>query len=74
MGDVDEFAVMYQEWDGLFVAGHTLREGPYDLRDLAPTIIELLEMEPQGFQGTSLLGGSQRRSRSAPQPVGVGPR
>jgi predicted AlkP superfamily phosphohydrolase/phosphomutase len=57
----------------LFVAGHTLREGPYDLQDLAPTIVELLEMEPQGFQGNSLLGGSQRRSRSAPQPAGVGP-
>jgi predicted AlkP superfamily phosphohydrolase/phosphomutase len=58
----------------LFVAGHTLREGPYDLQDLAPTIVELLEMEPQGFPGNSLLGGGQRRSRSAPQPVGVGPR
>jgi predicted AlkP superfamily phosphohydrolase/phosphomutase len=58
----------------LFVAGHTLREGPYDLQDLAPTIVELLEMEPQGFQGTSLLGRSQRPSRRVPQPAGVGPR
>jgi hypothetical protein len=58
----------------LFVAGHTLREGPNDLRDLAPTIVELLEMEPQGFQGNSLLGRSQRPSRRVPQPAGVGPR
>jgi predicted AlkP superfamily phosphohydrolase/phosphomutase len=58
----------------LFVAGHTLREGPYDLQDLAATIIELLEIQPRGFPGNSVLGGSRHRSRAAARPAGVGPR
>jgi predicted AlkP superfamily phosphohydrolase/phosphomutase len=58
----------------LFVAGRALREGPYELQDLAPTIVELLGIEPQGFQGDSVLDGSRRRASPAPQPAGVGPR
>jgi predicted AlkP superfamily phosphohydrolase/phosphomutase len=58
----------------LFVAGGAFREGPYELQDVAPTIVELLGMEAQGFQGTSVLDGSQRRLSVAHEPAGVGPR
>ncbi|HEU4397862.1 MAG TPA: alkaline phosphatase family protein [Actinomycetota bacterium] len=39
----------------LCVRGATLRDGPYDLHDLAPTILELLGVEPEGLQGRSVL-------------------
>jgi predicted AlkP superfamily phosphohydrolase/phosphomutase len=39
----------------LCVRGATLRDGPYDLHDLAPTILELFGVEPEGFQGRSVL-------------------
>jgi predicted AlkP superfamily phosphohydrolase/phosphomutase len=39
----------------LCVRGATLRDGPYDLHDLAPTVLELLGVEPEGFQGASVL-------------------
>jgi len=41
----------------LWVRGAALREGRHDLdlHDLAPTILELLGMAPDGFQGRSLL-------------------
>lgn len=39
----------------LWVRGAALREGRHDLHDLAPTILELLGMAPEGFQGRSLL-------------------
>jgi arylsulfatase A-like enzyme len=39
----------------LWVGGATLRDGRHDLHDLAPTVLELLEMSPDGFQGRSLL-------------------
>jgi arylsulfatase A-like enzyme len=37
------------------VRGATLRDGPYDLHDLAPTILELFGVEPEGLQGRSVL-------------------
>jgi predicted AlkP superfamily phosphohydrolase/phosphomutase len=39
----------------LCVRGATLRDGPYDLHDLAPTILALFGVEPEGFQGRSVL-------------------
>jgi predicted AlkP superfamily phosphohydrolase/phosphomutase len=39
----------------LCVRGATLREGPFDLHDLAPTIVELFGAEPEGFQGRSVI-------------------
>ena len=39
----------------LWVRGAALRDGRADLHDLAPTILELLGMAPEGFQGRSLL-------------------
>jgi predicted AlkP superfamily phosphohydrolase/phosphomutase len=39
----------------LSVRGLGLRQGPHDLHDLAPTILELLGVAPEGFQGRSLL-------------------
>jgi predicted AlkP superfamily phosphohydrolase/phosphomutase len=39
----------------LWVRDAALREGHHDLHDLAPTILELLGMGPDGFQGRSLL-------------------
>ena len=54
----------------LCVRGAALRDGPYDLHDLAPTILELLGLEPQGFQGSSVLGSST--SRAAAGVAGVG--
>ena len=47
----------------LWVGDAALREGRHDLHDLAPTIMELLEVAPEGFQGRSLL---------APAGVAVG--
>jgi predicted AlkP superfamily phosphohydrolase/phosphomutase len=47
----------------LWVRDAALREGRHDLHDLAPTILELLEVAPEGFQGRSLL---------APAGVAVG--
>jgi arylsulfatase A-like enzyme len=51
----------------LCVRGATLRDGPYDLHDLAPTILELLGVEPDGIQGRSLL-----TAEAADAPVGAG--
>jgi predicted AlkP superfamily phosphohydrolase/phosphomutase len=42
----------------LCVRGATLRDGPYHLHDLAPTILELLGVEPRGFQGRSVIASS----------------
>jgi predicted AlkP superfamily phosphohydrolase/phosphomutase len=42
----------------LCVRGVTLRDGPYDLHDLASTILELLGVEPRGFQGRSVIASS----------------
>jgi predicted AlkP superfamily phosphohydrolase/phosphomutase len=39
----------------LCVRGATLRDGLYDLHDLAPTILELMGVEPEGLQGRSVL-------------------
>lgn len=39
----------------LSIRGHALREGPHDLHDLAPTILELLGAAPERFQGRSVL-------------------
>jgi predicted AlkP superfamily phosphohydrolase/phosphomutase len=39
----------------LCVRGAKLRGGPYDLHDLAPTIVELFGVEPEGFQGRSVI-------------------
>jgi hypothetical protein len=39
----------------LSVRGHELREGPHDLHDLAPTILELLGAASERFQGRSVL-------------------
>jgi predicted AlkP superfamily phosphohydrolase/phosphomutase len=39
----------------LCIRGAILRDSHYDLHDLAPTILELLGVEPQGFQGRSVL-------------------
>jgi predicted AlkP superfamily phosphohydrolase/phosphomutase len=47
----------------LCVRGAALRPGPHDLHDLAPTILELLGVAPDGFQGRSVL---------APAGVAVG--
>ena len=51
-----------------------LREGPYELHDLAPTILELLGMEPAGFQGTSVLGRGRRHGGALAQPAGAASR
>jgi predicted AlkP superfamily phosphohydrolase/phosphomutase len=39
----------------LCVRGATLRDGPYDLHDLAPTILELFGLEPEGLAGRSVI-------------------
>lgn len=54
----------------LCVRGAALRDGPYDLHDLAPTILELLGLEPRGFQGSSVLASST--ARAAMGVAGVG--
>jgi predicted AlkP superfamily phosphohydrolase/phosphomutase len=51
-----------------------LREGPYELHDLAPTILELLGMEPAGFQGTSVFGRDGQRRGALAQPAGAASR
>jgi predicted AlkP superfamily phosphohydrolase/phosphomutase len=55
----------------LCVRGATLRDGPYDLHDLAPTILELLGVEPQGFQGGSVIAPATAGATVG--AVGVGP-
>ena len=60
----------------LLIRGKPLREGPYALHDLAPTIMELLGVDPlEGFgrlAGSTLTsGGFQGTSLLAPSGVGV---
>lgn len=43
----------------LFVRGAVLRSGPLGLEDLAPTILELLEVEAPGLRGRSVLAASR---------------
>jgi predicted AlkP superfamily phosphohydrolase/phosphomutase len=47
----------------LCVRGASLREGPYDLHDLAPTVLELFGIEPRGFQGRSVIAPAAAGAR-----------
>lgn len=47
----------------LYVRGQVLRGGPYELHDLAPTIVSLFEMEPSGFEGSSVLAQTPTAAR-----------
>ena len=55
----------------LFVPAAGLRDGPYELHDVAPTIAELLGIQPTGFQGRSVLDGGPHRAGEPPRPVEV---
>ena len=54
----------------LCVRGAHLRDGPYDLHDLAPTILELMGVEPQGLQGRSVLAPAAVGARVGAVEVG----
>jgi predicted AlkP superfamily phosphohydrolase/phosphomutase len=62
---------MHTHDDAHLLVHGDLREGPYELHDLAPTILELLGMEPAGFQGTSVLGRGRQRPGALAQPAGA---
>lgn len=49
----------------LFVPVSSVRPGPLALHDVAPTIVELLELDHEGFFGTSVLGDSPKSTTSS---------